>query len=376
MKKIIFAFICVLAAAGVLSAQTQGAEDAPSGFSDFFPEAAEIGASSRTFSPAFEDTAGLAKVTDGKLVSDVGFTRYERADYSGALPLSIEVFTLLDSHAAYSLLTLLRENHVQPGPPGDAFTAGNDGFLFARGRLFVRIMGKGEKSASSDMKELLEKSAAAIGAKMERVSSGAQPGLFAYFPPEGYDASSLRYFPSQDAYKTWTKGNHPEYIDTNYDMEIATARYSAGNGSGTVSMLKFPTPELAEEYYDELAASISAVPGSLSIYARRAGPLVACLEGNFDPVSAHRLLSGVKFGYSLHWIDDDGKNGGVVWGIPKVILQAVVNSLIFSLTAGVAAVLIGLMIGAGWFLFRQYKDKRNPRPLEEDPYFNRLNLKR
>ena len=366
MKKIIFAIVCVLAATGSLSAQTLP----QSGFSDFFPEAAEIDAISRNFIAGFEDAAGLAKVTDGKLASDVGFTRYERVDYSGASPLSVEVFTLLDSHAAYSLLTLLRENHVQVGPPGDAFTAGNDGFLFARGRFFVRILGKGAS------KELLEKSAAAVGAKVEQVSSGGgQPGLFAYFPPDGYDVSSLRYFPSQDAYKTWMKGKTPEYIDTNYDMEIATARYSAGNGSGTVSLLKFPTPELAEEYYDELATFLSAVPDGLSIYARRAGPLVACLEGNYDPASAYRLLSEVKFSYSLHWIDDDGSSAGIVWGIPSVVLRAVVNSLIFSLAAGVAAILLGLALGAGWFMYRHYKYKRNPIPLEEDPYFNRLNLK-
>ena len=367
MKKINFAFIYILALFGTLTAQTQ----APSGFSDFFPETDEIDASSRTFGPGFEDAAGLAKVTDGKLVSDVGFIRYERADYSGASPLSIEVFTLLDSHAAYSLLSLLRENQIQPGPPGDAFADGNDGFLFTRGRFFIRILGKGAS------RELLEKSAVAVSAKTERVSSGGQPGLFDYFPADGYDASSLRYFPSYDAYKTWTKGRKtPEYIGADRDMEIATARYFAGNRSGTVFLLKFPTPELAEEYYDELAASISALTDSLSIYARRTGPLVACLEGNFDPVSANRLLSGVQFGYSLHWIDDDGNNTGVVWGIPSVILKAVVHSLIFSLVAGVTAVLIGLAIGVGWFTLREYKDKRSPRPLEEDPYYIRLNLRK
>jgi len=366
MEKIYFALIYVLALVGTLSAQTQ----APSGFSDFFPEAAEIDASSRTFGPGFEDAVGLAKVTNGKLVSDVGFVRYERADYSGTSPLSIEVFTLLDSHAAYSLLTLLRENQIQSGPPGDAFTAENDGFLFARGRFFVRIIGKGAP------KEMLEKSATAVSAKTEPLSGGGQPGLFDYFPVDGYDASSLRYFPSQDAYKTWTKGKIPEYIDTNYDMEIAMARYFVGNRSGTVSLLKFPTPELAEEYYDELAASVSAIPAGLSIYARRAGPLVACLEGNFDPVSAYSLLSEVKFSYSLHWIDEDGKSAGVVWGIPSIILRAVVHSLIFSLIAGVASILIGLVIGVGRFMLREYNDKRSPRPLEEDPYYIRLNLRK
>ena len=365
MKKINYALICILALAGTLTAQTR----APAGFSDFFPEAAEIGASSRTFGPGFEDTAGLAKVTNGKLVSDVGFVRYERADYSGESPLSIEIFTLLDSLAAYSLLTLLRENQVQPGPPGDAFTVGNDGIMFARGRFFIRIPGKGAP------KELLEKTAEAISAKTERVSSGSRPGLLDYFPADGYDAATLRYFPSLDAYKTWTGGKAPEYIDTTYDMEIATARYFTGNRSGTASLLKFPTPELAEEYYDELAASVSAIPAGISIYARRAGPLVACLEGNYDPASAYTLLSGVNYRYFLHWIDDDGNSGKIVWGIPGVILQTVVHSIIFSLVVGAAAMLIGLAIGVGRFTLRQYKEKRNPKSAEESSGLTWLKLK-
>ena len=369
MKNFIFLVACVLVTAPALSAQALE----PSGFSDFFPEASEIDAVSRTFSQAFEDAAGLSKIKDGKLVSDVGFIRYERADYSGASPLSIEIFTLLDSTAAYSLLTLLGESPVQPGPPGDAFTAGSDGFLFARSRIFVRILGKDGNVAP---KELLEKSAAVIGAKTERLSGGARPGLIEYFPPDGYDASSLRYFPSRDAYNTWTGGKAPEYINTNYDVEIATARYLAGNRRGTVSMLKFPTPELAEEYYDELAALVATVPDGLSIYARRAGPLVACLEGDFDPVSAGRLLSEVKFSYSLHWIDEDGGNGGrIVWGIPSVILLTVANSLILCLVITIFAVLLGLALGAGNFALRQYRDKHSAEPLDDYPD-NWLNLKK
>lgn len=365
MKKFFFALVYVLTTVCALSAQT------PSGFSEYFPEAAEINADSRISGLVFNDAAGLVKITGGKLVADVGFVRYERVDYSGVSPLSIEVFTLLDFKAAYSLLTLLRENPIQTGPPGDAFTAVNDGLMFSHSRFFVRILGKGAP------KELLEKSAEAIVAKM-MPSNGERPGLPDYFPADGYDASSLRYFPSPDAYKTWTRGKVPEYIDTNYDMEIATARYFAESRSGTVFMLKFPTPELAEEYYDELAVSMPAVPGGLSIYARRAGTLVATLEGDFDPVSAGKLLSSVKFGYSMRWIygDENASKGGVVWGIPSVILKAVAHSLIFSLIACVVAILIGLAIGAGRFALRQYKEKRHPKPLlEDDTGHTRLNLR-
>lgn len=363
MKKL-FAFICITALTGALSAQTR----APSGFSDFFPEAAEINAASRIFVHGFDDAAGLEKVTDGRLVSDVGFTRYERADYSGDQSLSIEVFTLLDFKAAYSLLTLLRENTIQAGPPGDAFTAGNDGFLFSQGRFFIRILGKGAP------KELFEKTAEAVSAKMAQFG-GELPGLPDYFPPDGYEVSSLRYFPSLDAYKTWTGKNTPWYIDANYDMEIATARYFAENRSGTVSLLQLPTPELAEEYYDALMVSAPERAGGISIYARRAGPLVVCMEGDFDPAEAGRLLSSLNFSYSLRWVYGNEKSPGVIWGIPSIVLKAVVHSIIFSLIACITAVLIGLAIGAGRFALRQYTEKRSPKSTEESTGLTWLNLR-
>jgi len=356
MKNFFFTFVCILAAAGALPAQT----GTPSDFPGYFPEAAEIDASARSFNSSFEGTAGLAKIANGRLVSDVGFVRYERVDYSGASPFSIEVFTLLDSLAAYSLLTLLREGEVQSGPPGDAFADGNSSFLFAHGRLFVRITGKGAA------KELLEKTADAVNAKIETFG-GEQPRLLEYLPPDGYDASSLRYFVSQDAYRTWTSGKLPDYIDTNYEMEIATARYFTGSHSGTIHLVRFPTPELAEEYYDEFAGSLSTIPDGFSIYARRAGSMVAVLEGNFDHVSAVSLLSAINVSYSLRWIDDAG-TGGTIWGIPSVILVTVANSIIFSIVVIVIAILVGSATGYALFTLRRRRAERSTKSIVEEDY--------
>jgi len=74
---------------------------------------------------SISDASGLSKVEDGPLFSDVGFEKYERRVYAAGAgaSLSIEVVTLKDARAAYSLLTLLRPSTLRSGPPGDAFTA-------------------------------------------------------------------------------------------------------------------------------------------------------------------------------------------------------------------------------------------------------------
>ncbi|MDR0842855.1 MAG: hypothetical protein LBP68_05475 [Acidobacteriota bacterium] len=209
-------------------------------------------------------------------------------------------------------------------------------------------------------------------------ADGASPKLFGYLPKQGLDASSLRYFPSATSYEAGEKEVETAYINTSCDvcdMEIAQARYRDGGRDGMLSLMKFPTPELAEEYYDRLAISPSAAGNGRSVYARRTGQLVAVLEGNFNPLSADKLLGTIKFGYSIRWDSGEKKHTGVIWGIPTSILKAVVGSLVFSLIAGACAILIGIAIGVGRFTLRRYKEKRSPKPAEDDAGFTRLNLK-
>ena len=197
------------------------------------------------------------------------------------------------------------------------------------------------------------------------------PSLLGYFPQDGYDETSLRYFPTATAYETWSGKSKPAYLDTEYDMEIAQARYSLENHSGMLFLLKFPTPELAEDYYDNLALPDAKVKNGSSVYARHVGPLVACLEGDFDPPAADALLKSIKFGgYSVRWDHEQGQSNAI-WGIPFSILGAVVNSLIFVMILSLASILLGTAVGAGRFVLNGFRSRRRP----EESHFIRLRLR-
>ena len=339
----------------------------PAGQSGYFPAADEIDVSLQISDFGFEGPEGLTETRESKLIADVGFVRYDCRDYSNLdTSMKIEIFTLLDSHAAWSLLTLLRNNSVKDGPPGEAFVVDDNTLLFAQERFFVRIRGIGIAE------ELLIKSSAAVSSRIDR-PGGKKPSSIAHLPQNGYDASSLRYFPSAASYDTWTKGEKPTYVDTSYDMEIAQARYRIDNQTGIITLMRFPTPELSEDYFDGLAVTSSSVTEGLSIYARHTGPLIAILEGNFNSQSADELLASVKFGYLVRW--DKGDLDKIIWGVPTNILGAVVNSLIFSAIAGIGAILLGIAIGAGRFAVRGYRARRYPQLVEDDPDFTRLRLR-
>jgi hypothetical protein len=75
---------------------------------------------------------------------------------------------------------------------------------------------------------------------------------------------------------------------------------------------------------------------------------VAVLEGTFDPASANKLLSLIKFSYSIRWIYDKGHKSTIIWGVPAGILGTVVKSLLFV----VLLCALSIVAGVGFAVFR------------------------
>jgi hypothetical protein len=355
MKLHIFFLLAVLTI--VPAVMGKSASDAAS----YFPEESDLGIQLPVSTNVeFENSAKLSEIADGKLVSDVGFSKYFGRTYTARnSSLTIEVFELLDSSAAYSLVTLLRKTSFQSGPPGDFLSKISDSICFAQGRRFVRIR-------TQDLPETILEKAATTVSKRLGSEHGELPSLISHLPKSGYDSSSLHYFPAIAAYKNYVKGKSAAYILTPSDMEIAQARYFVDSRSGIITLLKLPTPELAEEYYSELSLPPSSQSEGLSVYAKRAGPLIALLEGNFDPQSADKLLKSVQFSYSVRWVDDKVNNTKVIWGIPLGVLGAVVNSLFFVAILCVASILFGAIVAIVRFSLKTFFDKRSPNDENEN----------
>jgi hypothetical protein len=289
----------------------------------------------------FQDPAGLSGLDDGRLIESVGFTRYEKRTYSiaGSGALSIEVAALRDFRAAYSLLTLLRTASVQAGPPGDAFTLGTDGFRFAQGKEWVRIQAPGVRE------DLLKRIALSVS---HRIGQSGQnvPSLVARVPKLGLDPSSLRYFPGLKAFEAYSKIKGGWITKLDADMEIVQARYTLEDRAGGLSLLAFPTTQVAEECFESLPSLATGEKSGGATYAKRIGPLVALLDGDLDPNAADRILSSIRHHYSVRWIME--KKPTTIWGVPVGILGTVIKSLVFV----VMLCVVSIVAGAGWALFR------------------------
>jgi hypothetical protein len=349
MKSLALLSCILLLAAPALPAQVELVS------SDYFPAELEFAELQKILSEeTFTDPARLANVADGGLIQDVGFTKYARRVYlvANSHSLSIEIFTLLDTRAAYSLATVLRSGELQDGPPGDTFSSTTDEIRFAQSKYWVRIHGRGVPE------ELLKRVANSVSNRIGR-RRAAPPALVTHLPKLGLVRSSLRYYPGVKAYETYIPKFAGKPVPLAEDAEVALASYSLNNRSGTLTLLSFPTAEIADEYYGGLTEQTGN-----KLYLKRSGPIVGILQGSFEPGTADKILSSIRYSYSVQWVYEKGDKSKTIWGVPAGILTTVVKSLFFVALLFGLSILVG--VGCGAFRVMLKKRRRNQRPDRQD----------
>ncbi len=329
---------------------------------DYFPASQEFQELQKvTEETTFEKPDKLARISSGDLIDSVGFGKYERRVYATGKSafLSVEVITLQDSHAAYSLLTLLRNSDLQQGPPGDAFVRSDTGICFAQDRVFVRIEGRGVAP------DLSKRVAISISNRIGPVRPKA-PSLISHLPKLGYEASSLHFFPGLKSYQLFFEKSPAESLKLGLDVEIAQARYHLENHSGTLFLLSFPTAEAAEDYVSTPVNFEPAAGDKNSFYTKRAGPLVAILRGDFEPAAANRILDSLKYSYSIRWVSSKNNQPRTIWGVPTKILRTVVSSLIFAALLCVVSMVIGFGFAVVRFMLSGHESNQSTNQTEQN----------
>jgi hypothetical protein len=310
----------------------------------YFPAALEFQElQTLTSETLIEDPAQIERLPNGTLFSALGCSKVARRTYQTVEggTLSIEIVAAADSRAAFSLLTLASNSQTESGPPGDAFAATGDGIIFSQAGEWVRIQGAAIPAA------LVRRIADSISNRIG-LDKGEAPSLISHLPEPGLNRASLRYYPGADAFKSLSESADKELLRFGSDMEIAQAQYALENQTGDLYLLDFPTPQVAEEFFAQWPNMKSEQNSRDLIYTKRVGPLVAILEGAFDPTTADRILDPLKYEYSIRWIYDIENQTRIIWGVPTQILGTVVKSLFF-----VALLcLLSVVAGAGFAFLR------------------------
>jgi hypothetical protein len=152
----------------------------------------------------------------------------------------------------------------------------------------------------------------------------------------------------------------PSLVDFDKGAETVTANYSLVSGPATLTLIDYPTPQIAHAQVDAIRAYLKAGSqaqppwtkpllnsDTASLEVRDSGPLVAIVSGDAVPDESHRLLE------SVHYEAD-------VTAIPQPVESEIekTSKLLLGITAlsligGTAAILLGGFFGGGRALYRK-----------------------
>ena len=190
------------------------------------------------------------------------------------------------------------------------------------------------------------------------------PPILASLPQASLDGQTTHYAVGPAGYAGAGGVLPPSLVDFDKGAETVTANYSLVSGPATLTIIDYPTPQIAEAQEAAIRAYLKAGsqaqppwPKPLtdsdlaSLEVRHSGPLVVVVSGDAIPDDSHRLLESVHYEANLTAIPQPVESEVEKTG--KLLLGIAVLCVI---GAG-AAILLGGFLGGGRALYRIARGK-------------------
>jgi len=314
-----------LAVAGGKSATAAGAPVLPANFSGWQKTAATVKTSS---DPAVADPA------DAEVLKEYGFAGVELASYTrDDRTLQIKAARFHDASGAYGAFTYYGKAQMQTEKIGDEAVSFNTRVLFYRGNLLVDVnLDRVTAMSAADLRSL--------AGLLPQVSGNlaALPTLPLYLPKQSLMQHTGRYIVGPMALERLGVPLPSSLVDFTKSPELAFANYRTMYGEANLTLVAYPTPQIAVERLKALQAAEQA--GALTgapFKFKRSGPIVALVNGQIPDDQADSLLASVNYDAEITWnqpTKPDRKEdaGGLLIGI--ALLIGII--LLFAVTSGIA----------------------------------------
>jgi hypothetical protein len=190
------------------------------------------------------------------------------------------------------------------------------------------------------------------------------PPVLSYLPKASLDGQTTHYAVGPVGYAGASGVLPPDLVGFDQGAETATANYTLRSGPATLTIIDYPTPQMAVAEEAKIRNFIKAGnpppqpwPKPLadsdlsSLEVRRSGPLVALVSGDAIPEESHKLLAVVHYDADLISIpqpteSEVNKTGRLLLGIVTLIIVGCI-----------AAILLGFFLGGGRALYRMARGK-------------------
>jgi hypothetical protein len=351
---LVFAASCVFAQTGAPALESSTQPLLPTSFSGWV----EAGAPKAGSAPAaFDaDNAGV--------LYEYGLKEFTEATYHhGSSEASLRAMRFVDATGAYGAYTFYRKPGMNLEAIGNGAAGDAHEIVFWSGTTVVdATFDASSGQFASSLKSLIAELPQFGG------SSSVPPTLPNYLPTEGLDRSTVRYALGPAAYTRGGGVLPPDVIDFSRDAEVMTAQYSASNGHGTLTLIEYPTPQMAIHAETTLSALLKGpLPATLqpsnpaALGVRRSGPLVAVTSGNFSSTESQALLAEVKYEANVTWNRNDNTKREVKNAAAMLIGIAYLTAILAA-----CALFLGTFLGGGRAVLRVMRGKPVSSVFEED----------
>jgi hypothetical protein len=304
--------------------------------------------------PAQADPANTA------MLKEYDFSDAELADYKrGGETLSLRALRFHDASGAYGAYTFYRQSGWPKEQIGTGATSNHNRVLFWVGNTVVDAnFSHISPMSGSELRELASQIPVPEG------SRALAPPILANLPQASLDGQTTHYALGPAGYAGSGGVLPPELVGFDRGAETVTATYSLRSGPATLTIIDYPTPQMAATQETRIRAYIKAGsqaqpawPKPLmdsdlaSLEVRRSGPLVALVSGDAIPDESHKLLATVHFESELMSVpqpteSEVAKTGKLLLGIATLVI-----------IGASAAVLLGFFLGGFRALYRIARGK-------------------
>lgn len=309
------------------------------------------------------DANGTQAPTDAPLLAEDGIQRNERAVYSSpanpAEKIAVTAYQFVDAtgaHAAFSYF-------LRPGPQYRGPKIGDetgDGYLFRSGVTVVSADSKISSSATDAMLQDLSLRLPKIGG-----SKGLAPLLPTYLPAKGLKTETVKYAVGPVGYKAMGGVLPAELVGFDKAAEAVMASYA---GEGTLTLLMYPTPQIAGDHGRLIEAEMNREGRAAGIVRlRRDGPLLMLTTGSWRPADAEKMVHSIHLREVMSW----NKPLPLDFHTEATKTYSLLTSIvIFCCMGALAAIVLGLFFGVGRAAIRVMQGK----PAASEPEFLRIDL--
>jgi len=274
---------------------------------------------------------------DATVLKEYGFNDFETGTYKrNGRKMQIKVARFNDASGAYGAFTYYVQPQMQKEEIGDGAASNNKRILFFRSNLLVdAALEQVTAMSAADLRALGDALPKAKG------NLSALPTLGDNLPKQSLIPRTLRYVEGPVALERLGVPIPASLVNFNMGPEVVFARYRSSNGEAYMTLISYPTPQIAAERLKAFqAAGLPAGP----FYFKRSGPLVLAVNGNIPQSEAQSLLASVNYDADVTWNEPTKANrrdniGNLIVGIFMLIGVILVVALIFGFAFGGVRVL-------------------------------------